>query len=85
MFMDVACRAVHLVVRFLQNKLSAEHTDICAKLSPTAEFIVNYLCQQCEASLQFLQLLCQQKPFRERLLRNKVCILAFHLSIHLEL
>ncbi|EOY11983.1 Sequence-specific DNA binding,sequence-specific DNA binding transcription factors, putative isoform 3 [Theobroma cacao] len=71
MFMDVACRAVHLVVRFLQNKLSAEHTDICAKLSPTAEFIVNYLCQQCEASLQFLQLLCQQKPFRERLLRNK--------------
>ncbi|XP_022735158.1 nodulin homeobox-like isoform X3 [Durio zibethinus] len=71
MFMDVACRAVHLVVRFLQNKLSAQRSDICAKSSPTAESMVNYLCQQCEASLQFLQLLCQQKPFQERLLRNK--------------
>ncbi|XWS09643.1 hypothetical protein CRYUN_Cryun39dG0007200 [Craigia yunnanensis] len=71
MFMDVACRAVHLVVRFLQNKLSAQHSDICAKSSPTSESMVNYLFQQCEASLQFLQLLCQQKPFRERLLRNK--------------
>ncbi|XVE80563.1 hypothetical protein DITRI_Ditri14bG0150200 [Diplodiscus trichospermus] len=71
MFMDVACRAVHIVVRFLQNKLSAQHTDICARTSPTAESVISYLCQQCEASLQFLQLLCQQKPFRERLLRNK--------------
>ncbi|XVF33860.1 hypothetical protein REPUB_Repub18cG0008300 [Reevesia pubescens] len=71
MFMDVACRAVHLIVRFLQNKLSAQHTDIFPKPSPTADSILNYLCQQCEASLQFLQLLCQQKPFRERLLRNK--------------
>ncbi|GMI63840.1 Nodulin Homeobox [Hibiscus trionum] len=71
MFMDVAYRAVHLVVRFLQNKLFAQHTDICAKPSPTTESMVNYLCQQCEASLQFLQLLCQQKPFRERLLKNK--------------
>ncbi|XP_038996188.1 nodulin homeobox-like isoform X1 [Hibiscus syriacus] len=70
MFMDVACRAIHLVVRFLQNKLFDQHSDICAKLSPT-ESMVNYLCQQCEASLQFLQLLCQQKPFRERLLKNK--------------
>ncbi|OMP04214.1 hypothetical protein COLO4_09853 [Corchorus olitorius] len=70
-FMDAACRAVHLVVRFLQNKLSAHPTDISAKLSPSAEFMVNYLCQQCEASLQFLQLLCQQKLFRERLLKNK--------------
>ncbi|KAK8644053.1 hypothetical protein V6N13_013326 [Hibiscus sabdariffa] len=71
MFMDLACRAIHLVVRFLQNRLFAQHTDICAKPSPTTESMVNYLCQQCEASLQFLQLLCQQKPFRERLLKNK--------------
>ncbi|XP_022753023.1 nodulin homeobox-like isoform X3 [Durio zibethinus] len=71
MFMDVACKTVHLVVRFLQNKLSSQHTDICAKSSPTSESMVNYLCQQCEASLQFLQLLCQQKLFRECLLRNK--------------
>ncbi|KAK8579056.1 hypothetical protein V6N12_069390 [Hibiscus sabdariffa] len=70
MFMDVACRAIHQVIRFLQSKLLSQHTDICAKSSPT-ESMVNYLCQQCEASLQFLQLLCQQKPFRERLLKNK--------------
>jgi hypothetical protein len=38
----------------------------------TAERVVFYLCQQCEASLQFLQSLCQQKSFKERLLRNKV-------------
>ncbi|XVF70907.1 hypothetical protein PTKIN_Ptkin11bG0200200 [Pterospermum kingtungense] len=71
MFMDVACRAVHIAVRYLHNKLSAQHTDNSAKSSPTAESMITYLCQQCEASLQFLQLLCQQKPFRERLLRNK--------------
>ncbi|KAK8691135.1 hypothetical protein V6N13_074654 [Hibiscus sabdariffa] len=70
MFMDVACRAIHQVVRFLQSKLFPQHTDICAKSSPT-ESMVNYICQQCEASLQFLQLLCQQKPFRECLLKNK--------------
>ncbi|XVE50866.1 hypothetical protein DITRI_Ditri01bG0198400 [Diplodiscus trichospermus] len=71
MFIDVAFRAVHLVVRFLQKKLSTQHSDSFAKSSATAESMVNYLCQQCEASLQFLQSLCQQKPFRERLLRNK--------------
>ncbi|PPD96775.1 hypothetical protein GOBAR_DD06181 [Gossypium barbadense] len=71
MFMDVACRAIHLVVRFLQNKLSVQHIEICVKSSSTTESMVNYLCQQCEASLQFLQLLCQQKPFRERILKNK--------------
>ncbi|XVF77040.1 hypothetical protein PTKIN_Ptkin14bG0008000 [Pterospermum kingtungense] len=42
MFMDIAFRAVHQVVRFLQNKLSTEYSDI----SPTAESAVNYLCQQ---------------------------------------
>ncbi|KAE8726872.1 hypothetical protein F3Y22_tig00005974pilonHSYRG00310 [Hibiscus syriacus] len=35
MFMDVACRATHLAVKFLQNKLFAQHSDIYAKLSPT--------------------------------------------------
>ncbi|MCD9559496.1 hypothetical protein HAX54_017457 [Datura stramonium] len=37
-----------------------------------AEETLNHLCQQCEASLQFLQSLCQQKLFRERLVKNKV-------------
>nr|XP_034904630.1 nodulin homeobox isoform X2 [Populus alba] len=62
--------AVHVAIRFLQVKLSDQHTGLHVK-SPTAEQIVNYICQQCEASLQTLQSLCQQKMFRERLLRNK--------------
>lgn len=70
-FLDVAFGAVHADIRFLQIKLAAQHTDYCSKLSPAVEQSVNYICQQCEASLQFLQSLCQQKLFRERLLRNK--------------
>ncbi|KAG8656856.1 nodulin homeobox isoform X2 [Manihot esculenta] len=70
-FMDAAFRAVNVAIRFLQVKLSAQHADFNMGSSPTAEQVVNYLCQQCEASLQFLQTLCQQKLFRERLLRNK--------------
>lgn len=62
-FMDAAFGAVHVIVMFLQIKLSDQLTD---------EQVVNYICQQCEASLQFLQSLCQQKSFREHLLRNKV-------------
>ncbi|XP_011033643.1 PREDICTED: uncharacterized protein LOC105132061 isoform X1 [Populus euphratica] len=69
-FMDAAFGAVHVAIRFLQVKLSDQYTGLHAK-SPTAEQIVNYICQQCEASLQTLQSLCQQKMFRERLLRNK--------------
>ncbi|XP_044503187.1 nodulin homeobox isoform X2 [Mangifera indica] len=61
-FMDAAFGAVHVIVMFLQIKLSDQLTD---------EQVVNYICQQCEASLQFLQSLCQQKSFREHLLRNK--------------
>ncbi|CAK7348222.1 unnamed protein product [Dovyalis caffra] len=69
-FMDAAFGAVHVAIGFLQVQLSDEHTSLHAK-SPTAEQIVNYICQQCEASLQILQSLCQQKMFRERLLKNK--------------
>ncbi|KAG6787166.1 hypothetical protein POTOM_008799 [Populus tomentosa] len=69
-FMDAAFGAVHVAIRFLQVKLSDQYTGLHSK-SPTAEQIVNYICQQCEASLQILQSLCQQKVFRERLLRNK--------------
>ncbi|KAJ4727569.1 nodulin homeobox-like [Melia azedarach] len=70
-FMDAAFGAVHVIIMFLQIKLSVQHTDFCIQPSPTDEQVVNYICQQCEASLQFLQSLCQQKIFRERLLRNK--------------
>ncbi|XP_062144604.1 nodulin homeobox-like isoform X2 [Alnus glutinosa] len=71
-FMDAAFGAVHVAIRYLDIKLSAQHPDLCMKPSLSAEQIINYLCQQCEASLQFLQSLCQQKMFLERLLRNKV-------------
>ncbi|XP_057985605.1 nodulin homeobox-like [Hevea brasiliensis] len=70
-FMDSAFRAVHIAISFLQVKLSAQCADFNMRSSLTAEQIVNYLCQQCEASIQFLQSLCQQKLFRERLIRNK--------------
>ncbi|CBI32285.3 unnamed protein product, partial [Vitis vinifera] len=66
-FMEAAFRAVHLSIRSLQIKLSAQ----CVDFPSPAEQVVNSLCQQCEASLQFLQSLCQQKMFRERLLKNK--------------
>ncbi|XP_059429522.1 nodulin homeobox-like isoform X2 [Corylus avellana] len=71
MFMDAAFGAVRTAVGFLEIKLSAHHADFCTNSNLTAEQVVNYLCLQCEASLQFLQSLCQQKMFRERLLRNK--------------
>ncbi|GLT57486.1 hypothetical protein SLA2020_304540 [Shorea laevis] len=70
-FMNVAFGAVHVVVRFLDSRLSAQHTEFCPKSVPSAEAMVSYLCQQAEASLQCLQFLCQQKVFRERLIRNK--------------
>ena len=70
--MDAAFGAVLVAIRFLDIKLSAQYPVSCMKSNLTAEQIVNYLCQQSEASLQFLQSLCQQKKFLERLLRNKV-------------
>lgn len=79
--MDGAFGAVHVAVRFLQVKLSDQHTDFCMRSSPSAEQIVNCLCQQCEASLQFLQSMCQQKMFRERLLRNKVSEIELYYSL----
>lgn len=61
-----------MVVRCLENTLAAYYKDISIEPSLTAERVVYYLCQQCEASLQFIQSLCQQKLFMERLLKNKV-------------
>ncbi|CAN1848316.1 Nodulin homeobox [Linum perenne] len=72
LFMDAAFGAVHVAVRSLQVKLSAQITSSQMTSNPTVEQTVNYLCQQCEASIQFLHSLCQQKLFRERILRSKV-------------
>ncbi|CAI9261763.1 unnamed protein product [Lactuca saligna] len=66
-FLPVAFAAVHIDIQFLQVRLS-QFTDTGMR-SNLAE--VNRLCQHCEASLQFLQSLCQQRFFRERLVKNK--------------
>ncbi|GAA0163043.1 homeodomain transcription factor [Lithospermum erythrorhizon] len=70
-FMDAAFAAVRLDIKFLGAKISSvgacSHVDSIAK----NEEMLNYLCQQCEASMQFLQSLCQQKAFQERLVKNK--------------
>lgn len=80
--MDAAFGAVLTAIGFLEIQLSAQHIDF---RSLTVERMVNFLCQQCEVSLQFLQSLCQQKMFRERLLRNKVYQLEpFSFSVCLE-
>ncbi|CAI0541962.1 unnamed protein product [Linum tenue] len=70
-FMDAAFGAVRVAVRSLQGKLSAQITSFQMTSNPTVEQTANFLCQQCEASVQFLHSLCQQKLFRERIFRNK--------------
>ncbi|KAH6813999.1 hypothetical protein C2S51_023017 [Perilla frutescens var. frutescens] len=70
-FMEAAFAAVCIDVKFLQTKLSAQQDDSTANTSPTAEETLNHLCQQCDSSLQFLQSLCQQKLFRECVVKNK--------------
>ncbi|XP_073302747.1 nodulin homeobox-like [Primulina huaijiensis] len=70
-FMEATFTAVHKDIKFLQSRLSAEHVESSADTSPTAEETLNHLCQQCDSSLQFLQSLCQQKLFSERLVKNK--------------
>ncbi|KAL5714039.1 hypothetical protein ACHQM5_016053 [Ranunculus cassubicifolius] len=67
LFMDAAFNAVRIDIVFLQIKLSAIKNGSSSSL---VELSTNSLCQHCETSLQFLQSLCQQKLFRERLLRS---------------
>ncbi|WMV47535.1 hypothetical protein MTR67_040920, partial [Solanum verrucosum] len=70
--MDSAFAAVTADIKILQRNLSADHAHSRQAYGLKAEETLNHLCQQCEASLQFLQSLCQQKLFRERLVKNKV-------------
>jgi hypothetical protein len=70
--MDAAFGSVRVAVRCLETALVAYNEDISMESNLTAERVVFYLCQQCEASLQLLRSLCQQKLFKEQLLRNKV-------------
>ncbi|CAK8576010.1 unnamed protein product [Lathyrus sativus] len=71
LFMDAAFGSVRVVVRSLEITLIACYKDFSMESNLSSEQVVYFLCQQCEASLQFIQSLCQQKLFRERLLNNK--------------
>uniref|UniRef100_A0A1D1YIM6 Serine/threonine-protein kinase TEL1 n=1 Tax=Anthurium amnicola TaxID=1678845 RepID=A0A1D1YIM6_9ARAE len=72
-FLDVTFDAIHVDIRYLSTKLSALNSDVLTNKSSisTAERTANHICQQCEASLQFILSLCQQKVFRDRILANK--------------
>jgi hypothetical protein len=70
-FMDVAFDSLHEDVRLLSIRLSALGlSDV--PVGPLECRLAHFICQQCETSLQFLLLLCQQKLFRDRILKNKV-------------
>ncbi|XP_058729885.1 nodulin homeobox-like isoform X1 [Vicia villosa] len=71
LFIDAAFGSVRVVVRSLEITLMACYKDFSMESNLSSEQVVYFLCQQCEASLQFIQSLCQQKSFRERLLNHK--------------
>ncbi|XP_062230975.1 nodulin homeobox isoform X2 [Phragmites australis] len=68
--MDVAFDSLHEDVRLLSIRLSSMGLGFFPA-DPLECRLVHFICQQCEASLQFLLLLCQQKLFRDRILKNK--------------
>ncbi|ONM27323.1 Nodulin homeobox [Zea mays] len=69
-FMDVAFDSLHEDVRLLSIRLSSMGFGFFPVGSLESR-LAHFICQQCEASLQFLLLLCQQKLFRDRILKNK--------------
>ncbi|XP_010914376.1 nodulin homeobox isoform X2 [Elaeis guineensis] len=70
---DAAFAAVHEDIKILHSELSELNNEVlCNKSSlPAAERTAHYICQQTEASLQFLLSLCQQKMIRDRVLKHK--------------
>jgi hypothetical protein len=70
-FMDVAFDSLHEDVRLLSFRLSSMSFGSIPIGSLECR-LAHFICQQCEASLQFLLLLCQQKLFGDRILKNKV-------------
>ena len=70
-FMDVAFDSLHEDVRLLSIRLSSMSFSFFPVGSLESR-LAHFICQLCEASLQFLLLLCQQKLFRDRILKNKV-------------
>lgn len=72
-FIDAAFAAVCINVTVLQAKLSSQHVESRENTSPSDVETLIHLCQQCECSLHFLKSCCDQKLFREFIVRNKVC------------
>jgi hypothetical protein len=70
-FMDVAFDSLHEDMRILSARLLT-YDSKAFSAGPFDSQLTHFICQQCEASLQFLWLLCQQKLFRDRILKNKV-------------
>ncbi|KAJ3709256.1 hypothetical protein LUZ61_012961 [Rhynchospora tenuis] len=72
-FVESAFGSLHENTRLFRRKLTQLSGEIASDKSklPNAVKVSHFLSQQCEASLQFLLSLCQQKPFRDRVLRNK--------------
>lgn len=72
-FMDVAFDAVRRDIGLLQSKLRVLNSRLLSnKITATvAECMAQVIAQQCEASVQVLQSLCQPHAFRDRLLNHK--------------
>lgn len=79
----MAIDVVRVDVKFLHIILSSLNTDILnGKFTHvTAERKANSICQHCEASLQFIVSLYQQKMFRDRVLLNKVCSISMYIGL----
>lgn len=72
--MDAAFAAIRIDIELLEIMLSARPIDLGENSCSTAEEPLKHLCQQCEASLQFLQTMCQEKLFKCHLLKHKVLV-----------
>lgn len=72
--MDAAFDVVRRDIGLLQSKLRTLHIKLASKKAtlPAAERVGEATAQQCEASLQVLQSLCQTQAFRDQLLHHKV-------------
>lgn len=68
-FMDAAFSAVLIDVEVLRIKMTSGSPNSSGSI---AEESIQHLCVQCEVSLTFLHSLCQQKNFRDRLVKHKV-------------
>lgn len=67
--MDAAFSAVLIDIGVLRIMMSGGSPH---SLGSVAEESIQHLCVQCEVSLTFLHSLCQQKNFRDRLVKHKV-------------